>query len=254
MDQAANFMTKDNEHQGRVAVITGGSGGIGTGIGRRLLSEGVIVHALDLSDHAPADLCASGALHFHKVDIGNEAQVDSAFDHIQSISKRVDYLICCAAIFQPQPFLELEPENWQRTLQTNLTGSFLSCRAALRCMRPRKFGRVVLFSSMIARTGNVRGAHYAASKGGILGLARSVAIEVAADNIRVNTISPGITDTPQPRAFLSDAELMERQARIPLGRIGAVEDMVDACMFLLSEQSSYLVGQDLRVNGGASLW
>jgi 2-hydroxycyclohexanecarboxyl-CoA dehydrogenase len=247
-------VAKDNEHQGRVAVITGGSGGIGTGIGRRLQSEGVTVHVLDLSDDAPADPGAAGAIRFHSVDIANEAQVDSAFDRVQSFSKRLDYLVCCAAIFRPQPFLELEPENWQRTLQTNLTGSFLSCRAALRCMRPRKFGRIVLFSSMIARTGSAKGAHYAASKGGILGLARTVAIEAAADNIRVNTISPGITDTPQPRAFLSDADLSERRARIPLGRIGAVEDMVDACMFLLSEQSSFLVGQDLRVNGGASLW
>ncbi len=247
-------MAKNNEHQGRVAVITGGSGGIGTGIGRRLQSAGVTVHVLDLSDNAPADPGAAGAIHFHSVDIGNEAQVDCAFDRIQSFSKRLDYLVCCAAIFRPRPFLELEPENWQQTLQTNLTGSFLSCRAALRCMRPGKFGRIVLFSSMIARTGSVQGAHYAASKGGILGLARTVAIEAAADNIRVNTISPGITDTPQPRAFLSDADLAQRRSRIPLGRIGAVEDMVDACMFLLSEQSSYLIGQDLRVNGGASLW
>ena len=245
-------MAKDNEHQGRVAVITGGSGGIGTGIGRRLQSEGVTVHVLDLSDGA--DPGGAGAIHFHSVDIGNEAQVDSAFDRVQSFSKRLDYLVCCAAIFRPQPFLELEAENWQQTLQTNLTGSFLACRAALRCMRPTKFGRIVLFSSMIARTGGVKGAHYAASKGGILGLARTVAIEAAADNIRVNTISPGITDTPQPRAFLSDADLTQRRSRIPLGRIGAVEDMVEACLFLLSEQSSYLIGQDLRVNGGASLW
>ncbi len=247
-------MTKDTEHQGRVAVITGGSGGIGTGLGRRLQLEGVTVHVLDLSDDARADAGGAGAMHFHPADIASEAEVDSAFDRIQSISKRLDYLVCCAAIFRPQPFLELEPENWQRTLQTNLTGSFLLCRAALRCMRPRKFGRIVMFSSMIARTGSVKGAQYAASKGGILGLARTVAIEAAPDNIRVNTISPGITDTPQPRAFLSESELTARRTRIPLGRIGAVEDMVDACMFLLSEQSSYLIGQDLRVNGGASLW
>jgi len=121
-------------------------------------------------------------------------------------------------------------------------------------MRPRKFGRIVLFSSMIARTGAINGAHYASSKGGVLGLARAVALEAVADNVRVNTISPGITDTSQPSAFLSDADLAARKTRIPLGRVGVVEDMVDACMFLLSDQSSFFIGQDLRVNGGASLW
>ena len=247
-------MTQNSEHHGRVAVITGGSGGIGAAIASRLQSEGATVHVLDLRGDTSVRTDAKGAIQFHQVDVGNEADGAAVFEAIQSHSGRVDYLVCCAAIFRPQPFLELEPDNWQQTLQVNLTGSFLSCRAVLRFMRLRKFGRIVLFSSMIARTGAVKGAHYAASKGGILGLARSLSIEAAADNIRVNTISPGITDTAQPRAFLSDADFTERRQRIPMGRIGAVEDMVDACMFLLSDESSYLVGQDLRVNGGVSLW
>jgi NAD(P)-dependent dehydrogenase (short-subunit alcohol dehydrogenase family) len=249
-------MSRSIEHHKRVAVITGGCGGIGAGIARRLQSEGAIVHVLDVSVAVRIDTESGTAvpIHFHKIDIGNEVEVDRAFGDIQSLSGRVDYLVCCAANFRPQPFLELTPENWQKTLQVNLTGSFLSCRAALRSMGPQKFGRIVLFSSMIARTGTANGAHYASSKGGVLGLARALALEVAADNIRVNTISPGITDTPQPRAFLSDADMAVRRARIPLGRIGAVEDMVEACMFLLSEDNSFLVGQDIRVNGGASLW
>lgn len=247
-------MTENEEHQGRVAAITGGCGGIGAAIARRLQSFGVYVHVLDLQGDIRNNSIGANPIHFHRVDIGNETEVDKAFDQIQSLSERLDYLVCCAAMFRPQPFLELEPENWQRTIQVNLTGSFLSCRGALRSMRAQKFGRIVLFSSMIARTGAVNSAHYASSKGGILGLARAVALEVAADNIRVNSISPGITGTAQPRAFLSNAELAERRRRSPLGRIGAVEDMVDACMFLLSDESSYLIGQDLRVNGGMSLW
>lgn len=247
-------MTQNGEHHGRVAVITGGSGGIGAAIARRLRSEAATVHVLDVNAAAPADPGAADPIQFHRVDVGIEAELDRVFNDIRSHAGKVDYLVCCAAIFRPQPFLELELDNWQQTLQVNLTGSFLSCRAAMRCMRPRKFGRIVLFSSMIARTGAVRGAHYAASKGGILGLARSLSIEAAADNIRVNTISPGITDTAQPRAFLSDADLAERKTRIPLGRIGHVEDMVEACMFLLSDESSYLIGQDIRANGGTTLW
>jgi NAD(P)-dependent dehydrogenase (short-subunit alcohol dehydrogenase family) len=91
-------------------------------------------------------------------------------------------------------------------------------------------------------------------QGGILGLARSLAVESAAENIRVNTISPTITDTPLPRAVLSDEVMQSRKAHIPLGRIGDEQDMTEACMFLLSDDSSYMLGQDLRVNGGSTLW
>jgi len=148
----------------------------------------------------------------------------------------------------------LSLDDWRQTLQINLTGYFLCCRAALRFMRPQKLGRVVMFSSMIARTGGIEVGHYAASKGGILGLAGSLAVESAAENIRVNTISPTITDTPMPRAVLSEEVMQSRKAHIPLGRIGDVQDMTEACMFLLSDDSSYLLGQDLRVNGGSTLW
>ncbi|HEX5517495.1 MAG TPA: SDR family oxidoreductase, partial [Pseudolabrys sp.] len=163
-------------------------------------------------------------------------------------------LVCCAGIYRPRPFLDLSLDDWQRTLEINLTGYFLCSRAALRFMRPQNFGRIVMFSSMVARTGGFNVAHYAASNGGILGLARSLAIESAAANIRVNTVSPAITDTPMPRAVLSSEEMESRKSRIPLGRIGAVDDMAEACLFLLSDDSSYVLGQDLRVNGGFTLW
>lgn len=107
---------------------------------------------------------------------------------------------------------------------------------------------------MAARTGGKNIAHYAASKGGILGLMRSLAIEGAAENIRVNAISPVITDTPMPRAVVADDYIESRAREIPLGRIGAAQDMADACMFLLGDDSSYVIGQDLRVNGGSTLW
>ena len=106
---------------------------------------------------------------------------------------------------------------------------------------------------MLARTGAVNGAHYTAATGGILGLARTLALEVAHENIRVNTVSPGITDTAQSNGSISAAEIAQT-AKIPLGRLGRVDDMVEACLFLLSEESSYVTGQDIRVNGGAPLW
>lgn len=247
-----------NEHTGRVAVITGGSGGIGGAIADRLQLAGAKVSVLDVKPRTkdgPSSVSPQAPpIIFHQVDVSRESDVDKIFDAIAKREGGIDYLVCCAAVFSRRPFLELSPEEWQRTLDVNLTGYFLCSRAALRYMQPRRFGRIVLFSSTLARTGGTQCAHYSASKGGVLGLARSLALEVSHENIRVNTVSPGVTDTPQPRAYLSEEELQERAARNPLGRIGRVEDMVEACLFLLGDESSYFTGQDIRVNGGAILW
>jgi NAD(P)-dependent dehydrogenase (short-subunit alcohol dehydrogenase family) len=240
-------MPNANNHRGRIAVVTGGSGGIGCAIAERLASESAVVHILDVKP-------GSSNAHFHALDVGNEAAVNRVFDAIGAEHGAIDYLICCAGIYRPQPFLELSLEAWRQTLQINLTGMFLCCRAVLKYMTPRRFGRIVLFSSMAARTGGKNIAHYAASKGGILGLSRALAVEAAADNIRVNAISPVITDTAMPRAVVSEAYMQSRKDHIPLGRIGDVQDMVEACLFLLSDDSSYMTGQDLRVNGGSTLW
>jgi NAD(P)-dependent dehydrogenase (short-subunit alcohol dehydrogenase family) len=242
-------MTETREHQGRVAVVTGGSGGIGGAISMSLAAEGATVHVVDLKPPEGQ----SGAL-FRQLDVSNETAVNEVFDAIGAQAGKLDYLVCCAGIYRPRPFLEMSLADWRYTLDVNLTGYFLCCRAALRFMQPQKFGRIVMFSSMAARTGGVNVAHYAASKGGVLGLARALAIEAAAENIRVNTISPVITDTAMPRAVLSDEVMESRKRRIPLGRIGAVQDMANACMFLLSDDSSYVTAQDVRVNGGSALW
>lgn len=241
-------MTQANEHRGRLAVVTGGSGAIGGAIAQRLSDEGAVVHVLDIHEPPP------GTRNFTRVEVSDEAQVDAAFDAIGQAAGRIDYLVCCAAIYRPKAFLELTADEWRQTLEINLTGYFLCCRAALRFMRPQQFGRIVLFSSMAARTGGANSSHYAASKGGVLGLMRALAVESAAENIRVNAISPVITDTPMPRAVVSEAYIKTRKAQIPLGRIGNVQDMTEACMFLLSSDSAYMLGQDLRVNGGSTLW
>ena len=246
------------EHAGRVAVITGATGGIGKAIAKRLQAEGARVIVLDTANWPPGEVAAarsaSPPITFHESDVSDEGAVDAAFDAITAHEGAVDYLVCCAGIFPARPFLQLTPEDWARTLAVNLTGSFLCCRAALRSMRPRAFGRIVLFASMLARGGGVNCASYAASKGGVLGLARSLALEVASENIRVNTVTPGITDTAMPRGHISEEKLSATGASNPLGRIGRIEDMVEACLFLLGEESSYMTGQDLRVNGGGALW
>ena len=247
-------MTQSGEHRERTAVVVGGSGSVGSAIVDRLLSDGARVCVLDVENtswHGRTDVAAEGGLiTLLQVDVSNESDLESAFNRIVGSAGRIDYLICCPAMFSRRAFLELDPQEWKDTLDVNLTAAFLCCRSAIRYMRAQSFGRIVLFSSMIARTGTVNGAHYAAATGGILGLARTLALEVAHENIRVNTISPGITDSPS----ISAAELAAHSAQIPLGRLGRVDDIVEACLFLLSQESSYFTGQDIRVNGGAPLW
>jgi NAD(P)-dependent dehydrogenase (short-subunit alcohol dehydrogenase family) len=245
----------DQPHADRVAVITGGAGAIGRTIAARLSGQGAHVHALDLAPAAEtAGAAQNPAATFHPLDVTDEQSVDAAFEAIAQASGGIDYLIYCAGIFRPRGLMNMSIDDLRRTIGINLGGAFLCCRAALRTMRAKKFGRIVMISSMLARTGAANGADYSASKGGILGLARSLALETAADGIRVNTISPSLVDTPMPRAHSSDEMLAAAARAIPMGRIAQVEDVAEACLFLLSEDSACFTGQDLRVNGGATIW
>jgi NAD(P)-dependent dehydrogenase (short-subunit alcohol dehydrogenase family) len=251
-------MTQSGEHQERTAIVIGGAGSIGPAIVDRLLSEGTRVFVFDLQDNSwpgPSQVAPDvRPITLLQVDVSNEVDLDSAFNSVASRAGQIDYLIFCAARFSRRGFLDLDLQEWKQTLDVNLTAAFLCCRSAIRYMRAQKFGRIVLFSSMLARTGTVNGAHYAAATGGILGLARTLALEVAHENIRVNTISPGSTDTIQSIGSTSTAEIAAQSAQIPLGRLGRGDDMVEACLFLLSQESSYFTGQDIRINGGAPLW
>jgi NAD(P)-dependent dehydrogenase (short-subunit alcohol dehydrogenase family) len=180
--------------------------------------------------------------------------MDRAVCETVAAAGRLDGMVACAAVFKAMPFLELDDATWDTCFDVNLKGGLFACQAALPVMQQQRRGSIVLFSSIIARTGAVKGAHYAATKGGILGLARSLAIEVANDNIRVNVVSPGITDTPQPRANVSEEYLAARAREIPLKRIGKPEEMAEVALFLLQDDASYVTGQDIRVTGGGRLF
>lgn len=236
-----------------VAVVTGAGGGIGTAVVRRLLDEDYFVNGWDI---APGRLGEIRDPNFSVsvVDVRNKASVDRAVQQLHQAVGRIDGLVACAGVYKAVPFLDLDEATWDLTLAINLKGSFFACQAVLPAMRRRRRGSIVLFSSTLARIGAARGAHYAATKGGLLGLARSLALVAAPDNVRVNTISPGVTDTAMPREHATDADLEAVARTIPLGRIGRPEDMAEAALFLLGHDSSFVTGQDLRVNGGALIF
>ena len=233
--------------------VTGAAGGIGLAVVQRLLAEGYGVSAWDL---APGPLAEIGDPNFifETVDVRDLAAMQVA---AQSASEKFGFvhgLVSLAAIFRRQALAEIDDETWDLHFAINLKGSLFAAQSVLPMMRARRAGSIVLFSSTQARTGGALNAAYAATKGGILGLMRSMARDVARDYIRVNSVSPAIADTAMPRMAMNEAVLEQRAAANPLKRIGTPDDMAEAVIFLLDPQNSFMTGQDLRVTGGAALF
>ena len=217
---------------------------------RRALAAGYAVSAWDVAEGALAGMNRPG-LSFHRLDVRDKAAMEERGRRASSeTGGTIIGLAACAAVYKPVPFLELDDAAWDRHLDINLKGTLLASQAVLPEMRRRGKGAIVMFSSSIARNGAAGGAHYAATKGGVLGLARAMALETARAGIRVNAISPGITDTPQPRGHRSQADLDAAAAANPMGRIGEPEDMAEAALFLMEDDASFVTGQDIRINGG----
>jgi NAD(P)-dependent dehydrogenase (short-subunit alcohol dehydrogenase family) len=168
----------------------------------------------------------------------------------QSVERfgRLDILVNNGGIFPRSWAFEMSEDEWNRVIDTNLKGTFMCSQAAARVMKQGGWGRIVNISSIVIR-GVPRGAHYSASKAGIVGLTRSLALEWAPE-VLVNCVAPGIIDTPQPRMGLSEDQITERVSRLPLPRIGQPEDVAQAVFFFVSESSSWITGQTLHVNGG----
>jgi NAD(P)-dependent dehydrogenase (short-subunit alcohol dehydrogenase family) len=235
-------------------VVTGAGSGIGQAIAQRLLLEDAFVCAYDSNASGLESLGEHARLITQVVDVRDRALLQVAVDGAAAAAGAIAGILTCAAIFKTKTFLDLEEQTWDDTFAINLKGTLFAVQAVLPFMRQRRRGAIVMFSSSVARSGAADGAHYAATKGGILGLARSMALETAGEGIRVNVLSPGVTDTAQPRGNMSEEELFSRAAAIPMGRIGHTSDMVEAALFLLSDDASFVTGQDLRVNGGARLF
>jgi 2-hydroxycyclohexanecarboxyl-CoA dehydrogenase len=233
-------------------IVTGAGSGFGLALTQRLLEENFRVEAWDRDEGSLSDI-DDDSLFFRQLDVCDAQAMADAVAAIET-SAAVTGLATCAAIYRVAPFLEITEDDWDAHLSINLKGTLLTCQAVLPRMLDQRRGSVVMFSSLIARRGAVNSGAYAATKGGVLGLMRALALDHARAGIRANAISPGIADTPMPRAVMDEDMLISKGEDVPLGRIAMPEDIVDATMFLLGQESSFVTGQDIRVNGGAGLF
>jgi 2-hydroxycyclohexanecarboxyl-CoA dehydrogenase len=189
-----------------------------------------------------------------RTDVSDRAQVDHALEEVRSKLGPVAILVTSAGVARFEPFAEITLESWNRILAINLTGTFHCVQAALPDMVEAKWGRVVLISSSSAQRGAPRMAHYASSKGGVIALAKTLALEYAALGITVNNIAPSSIDTPMVGEWQASGAVGPNDAmarRIPVGRVGTGDDVAAACTFLCSEEAGYITGQTVSVNGGS---
>ncbi|HWP24366.1 MAG TPA: SDR family NAD(P)-dependent oxidoreductase [Candidatus Binatia bacterium] len=240
----------------KIAVVTGGAGGIGRAVAHRLLEDDCTVAIFDINEEAGkqavADFRARGlALFFERADLTREAQVEAAFAKIIADHRRVDVLVNVAGGSLHRHKLEDFPlRDWQAVIDANLTATFLCCRAVAGWMRAQQSGSIVSISSDIAFSGSENRAAYAAAKAGILGLTRTLALELAPFGVRVNAVAPGRIDTPRVRASYTDTDWHASARTIPLGHAGLPEDVAEAVAFLAGEGAKHITGQTIHVNGG----
>ena len=238
---------------GKVAIVTGASRGIGRGIAEVLAARGALLVAAARGDNAAETVAAieqaGGRAELAALEVTDAASVDALVSGTLARHGRIDILVNNAGITKDQLLLRMKRDDWDSVLATNLTAAFALTQAVLKPMIRQKSGRIICISSVVGQTGNAGQANYAASKAGLIGFAKSIAQEVASRNITVNVVAPGLIDTDMTRAITGDAH-EEWAAKIPLKRLGTPEDIAAAVCFLASDEAAYITGQVLAVNGG----
>lgn len=238
---------------GRVAIVTGASRGIGRAIALRLAQRGAHVVASARVSHAQAVVDeiadAGGSAEAIAADMTDPVSLQALVTDTVTHHGKVDILISNAGITRDQLMLRMKRADWDEVLATNLTAAFVLTQAVLKPMIRQRSGRIVAISSVVGQTGNAGQANYAASKAGLIGFCKSLAREVASRNVTVNVVAPGLIDTEMTQAITADAQ-KDWTSQIPLGRPGLPEDVAAAVCFLASDEASYITGQVLGVNGG----
>jgi 3-oxoacyl-[acyl-carrier protein] reductase len=240
----------------RVALVTGGGGGIGAAVSKRFAAEGALVAIADIIPQGAAQVIGEitrqgGKAIFSQVDVRKKDEVNRMIDQVVQEFGRLDILINNAGVTRDNLCARMSEEEWDFVVSVNLKGTFLCSQAAYRPMRKQKYGRIVNTASVVVR-GNMGQVNYASSKAGIIGLTRTLALEYARSNITVNCIAPGFIDTPMSAAMTDKVKELALE-RIPLSRMGTPEEVANLHLFLASDEANYITGQVIFLDGGASI-
>jgi 2-hydroxycyclohexanecarboxyl-CoA dehydrogenase len=244
----------------RVAIVTGGGSGLGEAISRHLASQGNQIAVLDLNLEAAEAVAAAiradgGTALAARIDVADRPSVDCAIDRVRRELGPIAILVTSAAIAGFTPFEQITLEEWNRMLSINLTGTFNTAQSVIKDMVAAGWGRIVLIASHAGEMGTANQAHYSASKGGVIALMKTLALEYAAKGITVNAVPPFAIVTPNLTRWLAEGKLppLEKiEQMIPAGRLGTGDDIGALCAFLCSDAAGYITGQLIRSNGGVT--
>lgn len=250
--------------KGKVAIVTGGARGLGRAFAMRLAEEGARVMVMnivnnkkdmeDLKETVTRIEGIGGEARFFQADVSKESDTKAMAEATAKAFGRIDILINNAAIYdgiKRKPFHEIDLNEWDLIMTVNVKGAFLAIRSVFPYMKEQGYGKIVNLASEVFFTGSNGFAHYVASKGGIIGLTRALAIELGPHNICINCLAPGFTDTEASRQ-LADVKKYDT-SRTPLGRMGNPEDLTGTALFLASPESDFITGQTLLVDGGRAM-
>jgi 3-oxoacyl-[acyl-carrier protein] reductase len=236
---------------GKKALITGASGGIGSAIATELHRQGAVVGLSgtrrDALDQRAGEL--GGRVHVLPCNLSEKEEVEALIPAAETALGGLDILVNNAGITRDGLFLRMKDEEWDEVIAVNLTSAFRLCRAAVKGMMRRRYGRIINITSIVGVTGNPGQANYTAAKAGMIGMTKSLAAEVASRTVTVNCVAPGFISSPMTDA-LNEKQRETILANVPAGRLGSGEDVAAAVVFLASAEAAYITGQTLHVNGG----